>query len=253
MVRRPWRRVGIRQEGLIGVPRLGFIIGTAYLLIGGACIAAAASSEDRFCSGASFSDTPTLNVGRIKADAGKVNFRKNGDATNACPSTAPDCQEKAYLVPGDLVIAGVTKGDFVCVDYQTAKGSRGGWLPASAIEPAPAVTDPANWTGKWKRIEADISIENAGGGLKAEGSATFGSLDPDRVKRGAVNLGEFAGPLRVKGGEATFTDKDADPKDPDASCRLRMVRAGEGLFVQDNLQCGGLNVSFSGLYRRAGK
>jgi hypothetical protein len=233
--------------------RLAFLIGTAYLLIGGVCFAAAAASEDLFCSGASFSDTPALNVGRIKADAGKVNFRKNGDTTNTCPSMAADCQEKAYLVPGDLVTAGVTKGDFTCIDYETAKGSRGGWLPASAIEPAPAVTDPANWTGKWKRIEADISIENAGGGLKAEGSATFGSLDPDRVKRGAVNSGEFAGPLRVKGGEATFTDKDADPKDPDSSCHLRMVRAAEVLFVQDNLQCGGLNVSFSGLYRRAGK
>lgn len=234
--------------------RLAFLLGTAYLLIGGACFAAAASSEDRFCSGASFSDTPALNVGQVKADAGKVNFRKNGDAANACPATAADCQEKAYLVPGDLVVLGVTKGDFVCVDYQTARGARGGWLPASAIEPAPAVTDPASWSGKWKRIEADFSIEkNAGGGLKAEGNATFGSLDPGRVKRGAVNLCEFAGPLRVKGGEATFTDKDADPKDPDASCRLRMVRAAEVLFVQDNLQCGGLNVSFSGLYRRAGK
>jgi hypothetical protein len=233
--------------------RLAFVLGVAFSLIGGASFAAAPSSEDRFCSGASFSDTPALNVGRIKADAGKVNFRKNGDAANACPSTAADCQEKAYLVPGDLVVLGVTKGDFVCVDYQTAKGSRGGWLPASAIEPAPAVTDPASWTGKWKRIEADISIENAGGGLKAEGNATFGALDPGRVKRGAVNLGEFSGPLRVMGGEASFTDKDADPKEPDASCRLRMVRVGEVLFVQDNMQCGGLNVSFSGLYRRAGK
>jgi hypothetical protein len=234
--------------------RLAFVVGSAFSLIGvGVSFAAGASSEDRFCSGASFSDTPALNVGRIRAEAGKVNFRKNGDAANACPSMAADCQEKAYLVPGDLVVLGVAKGDFVCVNYETAKGGRGGWLPASAIEPAPAVTDPMSWTGKWKRIEADISIEIAGGGLKAEGSASFGSLDPDRVKRGAVNSGEFAGPLRVKGGEATFTDKDADPKEPDASCRLRMARAGEVLFVQDNMQCGGFNVSFSGLYRRAGK
>ncbi|MDI9847624.1 hypothetical protein QM467_06055 [Rhodoblastus sp. 17X3] len=232
--------------------RLAFVLGAAFSLIGGASFAAPAS-EDRFCSGASFSDTPALNVGRIKADAGKVNFRKNGDAANACPSTGADCQEKAYLVPGDLVVLGVTKGDFVCVDYETAKGSRGGWLPASAIEPAPAATDPTSWAGKWKRIEANISIETAGGGLKAEGSASFGSLDPDRVKRGAVNSGEFSGPLLVKGGQAVFTDKDADPKEPDASCRLRMARAGEVLFVQDNMQCGGLNVSFSGLYRRAGK
>jgi hypothetical protein len=233
--------------------RLAFVLGAAFSLIGGACFAAGAASEDRFCSGASFSDTPALNVGRIKTDAGKVNFRKNGDAANACPSTAAVCQENAYLVPGDLVVLGVTKGDFVCVDYETAKGSRGGWLPAAAIEPAPAVTDPASWTGKWKRVEGDISIETASGGLKAVGNATFGALDPGRVKRGAVNLGEFAGPLRFKDGQATFADKDADPKEPDASCRLRMARAGEVLFVQDNMQCGGLNVSFSGLYRRAGK
>jgi hypothetical protein len=235
------------------MPRLAVILGAAFSTIGGASFAAAASSEDRFCSGKSFSDTPALNVGRIKADAGKVNFRKNGDAANACPSAAADCQEKAYLVPGDLAVLGVTKGDFVCVDYQTAKGGRGGWLPSSAIDPAPAMTDPASWTGRWKRVEADIGIETAGGGLKAEGNATFGALDPGRVKRGAVNLGEFAGPLRIKDGQANFTDKDADPKQPDASCRLRMVRAGEVLFVQDNMQCGGMNVSFSGLYRRAGK
>ena len=209
-----------------------------------ALVAAQAHAEDRFCDGVGFADG--LAIGRIKADAGSVHFRKNGDKKNACPSAAPACQDKAYLVPGDLVALGAKKGEFVCVDYDIGKGDRAGWLPSSAIEPAPLAAEPKQWLGAWKRIEADITIEEGKDGLKAQGDATFGALDPDRVKRGAVNLGNFAGPLTLKDGQATVVDGDAV-----SGCNLRMARAGDFLFVRDNGNCGGFNVSFSGLYRRA--
>jgi hypothetical protein len=220
-----------------------------------ALFGANAHAENRFCAGAGFSDTPVLMIGKVKSTETRVKFARNGDEKNpSCPSAAAECQDRAFLVPGDLVVMGGKLGEFICADYNSAKGDRGGWLPAAALEPANVSTNPADWSGDWTRVEAEIKIKNSGGSLRAEGNATFGALDPSRVKRGAVNLGDFSGPLVLQGGQATFSDKDIDPKKPDDfGCRLRMARAGDLLFVQDNMQCGGMNVSFSGLYRRAGK
>lgn len=223
--------------------RLALIGATALCVLP---LAASAQNSESFCSGVSFSDTPDLAIGRIKADAGKTYFRKNGDRKNACPSAAPQCQDKAFLVPGDLVVLGAKHGDFVCVDYDNGKGSRGGWLPSSALEPAPLHSDPAAWVGAWKRVEADITIEQAKDGLKASGEATYGSLDPERVKRGAVNLGSFSGPLALKNGQGRIVDDDFV-----SGCNIKLARAGEFLFVRDNNVCGGMNVSFSGLYKKA--
>lgn len=209
-------------------------------------LAARAENGESFCSGVGFSDTSDLIIGRVKADAGKVYFRKNGDKKNACPSAAPQCQDKAYLVSGDLVVLGAKRGEFVCVDYDNGKGSRGGWLPSSTIVPAPLENDPAAWLGGWKRVEADITIEKTKDGLKASGEATYGALDPERIKRGAVNSGSFSGPLALKDGQGRIVDDDSI-----SGCNVKLARAGDFLFVRDNNVCGGMNVSFSGLYRKA--
>ncbi len=226
----------------------------------GLCLAAlafagsAALADDRFCAGVDFSDGQNLRIGKIATDAPRVNFLRNGDEKIACPSVERDCRDKAFLVPGDLVVIGRRLDEFICSDYWTAKSGRSGWLPAIAVEPTPAPGDPTEWIGDWKRVEAEIEIKNGGGGLEAEGHASYGALDPDRVKRGAVNLGDFSGPLDLFGGQATFADKDANPNQPDDfGCRIRMARAESFLFVQDNGQCGGMNVSFTGLYQRTGK
>jgi len=221
-------------------------------LSGGAAAAQTQDSADkRFCAGVGL-ESGAPRLGRVKAEAGKVFFLTNGSAKNACPSAAPDCREKAYVVAGDLLVLGAAHGDYVCADYDGGKGDRGGWLPAAAIQPAPMKSDAAAWRGKWKRVEAEITIQKKGDGLHAEGDATFGALDPARVHRGAVNVGEFSGSLVIKDGAAVIADPDADPKDSFA-CKLWLARSGEFLFVRDNGQCGGFNVSFSGLYRRAAK
>jgi hypothetical protein len=226
---------------------------TALLLAGLALSGAtAARADQRLCAGVGLDEAPVPRLGRIKADAGKVFFLTNGSAQNSCPSAAPECLEKAYVVAGDLVVLGLSHGDYVCADYDGGKGDRGGWLPSAAIEPAPMQSDPAAWLGKWKRIEAEIRIEKKSDGLKAEGDATFGALDPARVHRGGVNVGDFSGALVVKDGLATIADQDADPKDS-FGCKVWLARSGIFLYVRDNGQCGGFNVSFSGLYRRTAK
>jgi hypothetical protein len=214
------------------------------LLVCAVLAPAAAQAQDRFCAGVSFADG--LTIGRIKPDAEKVFFRKNGDKKTSCPSPKAACQDAAFLVPGDLVALGAKRGAFVCVDSDKGQGARAGWLPAETIEPAPLAADPAQWLGDWKRVEADISILPAKDGLIAQGEATFGALDPEKVKRGAVRTGAFAGPLIFKDGQATLVDASAV-----SACALRLARSGDFLFVRDNRNCGGLNVSFSGVYRRA--
>ncbi len=218
-------------------------------LLGALLAPCAAQAEDRFCAGVGFADG--LTIGRIKADAGKVFFRKNGDRKNNCPSPEAACQDKAYLVAGDLVALGAKRGAFVCVDFDQGQGDRGqgdraGWLPSQAIDPAPLATDPAQWLGDWKRVEADISIAQARDGLFARGEATFGARDPEKIKRGAVHTGAFVGPLTLKDGKATLLDSSDV-----SACALRLARAGDFLFVRDNGNCGGLNVSFSGVFLRA--
>src|SRR5271165_5749103 len=107
---------------------------------------ALARAEDNFCAGAEFSDSAVVAIGRVRTGASRVHFLSNGDKNPACPSTAAECQEKAYLVPGDLVMKGKRSGDFVCVDYLTARTSRSGWLPAASLEPAKVSSNPADWS-----------------------------------------------------------------------------------------------------------
>jgi hypothetical protein len=216
--------------------------------------AAAARAEDRSCFGPDLTGLQPVEVGRIRSSAARVSLVKGGNQAAQCPDASPACREKAYLVPGDLVVFGQKSGDFVCADYPGAKIVRSGWLPAEAIAPLAFEASPGAFAGKWHRVEADIEISLKNGSLQAAGEAAFGALDPARVKRGAVNMGNFEGALAFNGGVAIFPSETIGPKDPDPySWKVRLTRAGEMLIVQDNNQCGGANVSFTGYYFRAQK
>lgn len=196
------------------------------------------------CDGVGFGEF--LRFARVKLEAAPLHFVKSGDKVKTCPSDAPACMEKAFLIAGDLVALGAQVKNFTCVDYANAKGDRAGFLPTSGLAAEPAIVDPAQWTGSWRRVEAEINIEAGKNGLTGHGEATFGALDPDRVKRGAVNSGSFSGPLKLEGFEGKIVDSD------DVSgCNLKLARVGEALIVRDNGFCGGFNVSFSGYYTRA--
>ncbi|MGH6843688.1 MAG: hypothetical protein ACRECU_02990, partial [Methylocella sp.] len=83
---------------------------------------------------------------------------------------------------------------------------------------------------------------------------TYGSLDPDRVKRGAVNIGIIEGMTSPKGAALSFTMGEGATlpvdKGDEGDCKVWMRRLGPYLLVNDNNNCGGMNVSFSGVYTR---
>src|SRR5262245_10259374 len=76
-----------------------------------------------------------------------------------------------------------------------------GWLPRAAIQitpPEPAA--PRQWDGKWQRDrDAQIVIKSSRDELEVSGNAMWGSRDPQRVKRGAVHVGELSGRGRPRG------------------------------------------------------
>ena len=108
----------------------------------------------------------------------------------------------------------------------------------------------------WTAPEQQITIKaGRGGGLDADGDATFGALDPERAKRGAVNIGHVSGTAKPEGPILAFAMGDDDKTFPfdkggEFDCRIRLRLVGPYLLAGDNKQCGGFNVTFDGVYRR---
>jgi hypothetical protein len=174
-----------------------------------------------------------------------------------CPSDSSACRLKAYLVPGDVVLARSSVGKFRCVTFRSVEGTgTNGFLPKDALIDEPlASPTPNDWAGKWVRDkEASITITVKGDALAVKGDATFGGSDPERIERGAVNIGEIEEMAAPRGNLiAIGSDYDGmmKPTMLEANdCRVRLRLFGRYLAVDDNGGCGGLNVSFTGVYSR---
>jgi len=177
----------------------------------------------------------------------------------ACPSAESACMLKAYVVPGDEVLVDATEAPYLCVFFksQTGRETRG-WLPRAALQIAPSEGAPARqWAGKWQHDrEAQIVIASHSDEVEVSGDALWGSYDRQRVRRGAVHVGELSGNGRPRGQTLAIgydPDKSGFPpgKDqPPEDCAAKLELYGRYLVVEDNLGCGGLNVSFTGIYVR---
>jgi hypothetical protein len=201
-----------------------------------------------------------VSLGRINNLSPRVNFVKREAFQKGCPNSSAACKDKAYLVPGDEVIISGSSGDFVCASYADRKGMvTEGWLPRAAIAlvEGTSVGQSDGWIGHWRSGPEQTIVIEAGAGqgkLKIRGDATWGASNPERVKRGAVNIGSLEGEAAAKAGNLSFgmgengtlPYEEADKFD----CRAQMRRLGSYLLVKDNGMCGGHNVTFTGIYRR---
>ena len=218
----------------------------------------AAGPENECRRTPSLSAGPTLTLGRITAP-GRTAFVKDGLARRGCPDPGEACRERAYLVTGDGLILGERRDAYVCATYRAEADGMGrtGWLPADAVavEP-PAPVAPEGWLGTWTQAEARIQVSpgQEPGTLTVSGGATWGAGDADRVARGGIHTGEIEGIVTPQGDSASFgmgEDGSLPIERADAAdCQVRLRRLGPWLVVDDNLACGGLNVTFRGVYRR---
>jgi len=208
----------------------------------------------------------------IAAGAGRVHFVKDGSAQKGCPDAGPSCVAPLFVIQGDAVVVTGTKGEFACATHTgpaPKAASTSGWLPRDVlVVPRPASHDAPgpgankDWLGDWRSgPERRIRIrDKPDGRLDMEGEATFGARDPDRVKRGAVNTGDFSATVVPAGSHLAFLVGDGgrplayDPQraKKETLCGLLFWRLGPYLVAADNLQCGGVNVTFTGVYRRVG-
>ena len=203
---------------------------------------------------------------------------------SGCPSLTPACRRRGYLLPGDVAVAAYTTGPFTIVEFVGLKGAvSDGAIETRLLErvdtPRPS---PQDWIGDWQSTdEQDITISRTPDpsvvGLK--GAASWGGHDPERVKNGGVNVGEFSAYMKPVGDWGGFIagledDIDSRHRPPaitrqkglntdwsryvpaeagagDDECRASFRLLGPYLlaYTPSDL-CGGMNVTFTGVYRR---
>ena len=212
---------------------------------------ARADPDPNMCLGVDFDAQHPLVVSKIVA-ASRVYFVKGSEDDTACPADTEACRKKAYLIPGDLVLTGRGRDRFTCVAYQSPLARKqdwtNGWLPASALAPVAPMSSPqaSDWVGTWSHAGCHISISRGEGGkLSIEGEQIYPAAQN-------VHTGVIGAVARPSGGTIAFAEDGSIPFDEagDGQCRVRMQRVGPWLLVEDNGACGGIMVTFTGLYRR---
>lgn len=99
--------------------------------------------------------------------------------------------------------------------------------------------------GRFDRDSATLNIWLLKDGqIRVAGDSTWVGNE----RTGNVNIGNVDGIFARQGNKLFFKDGDGDD-----DCRFTIMFGGDSLRVtEDNFQCGGLNVSFNGKYRRVG-
>jgi hypothetical protein len=207
-------------------------------------VAASASGQEVISAEAARLD---MTLGKVRPKA-RIYFYSDSDKAR-CPAPIESCRRKAYLMPGDVVLLGEIRDPMVFAAFANGKTMTEGWLPRTAVVPMPAPPSKAiAWHGAWVRDdEADIDIKSGAqaGTLHLEGQASWGSHDPDRVERGGVHVGDFDEIATPDGDRIRLGSGQPD------ECHVSLRLIGPYLVAADNNMCGGMNVSFSGVYRRA--
>jgi hypothetical protein len=210
-------------------------------------------------------DTPNkLALARVVSTQTRLYFIAGPEKRRpTCPSLASTCRLKAFLVRGDEVLVNATEeGPYVCATFKTQNGKlTRGFLPRTTLQVvSPGPVSARQWEGKWRRdSEAEIVVSSRGDEVEISGTATWGGSDPQRVKRGEINTGELKGIGKPRDQVLAIgydPERSAFPPSEQEAvdiCAAQLELHGRYMLVEDNGKCGGLNVSFTGLYVRVGK
>ena len=170
----------------------------------------------------------------------------HSDEKDECPEGAA-CGRKAYLVRGNEVLVNRVRNGFACAWYTPATGCPTvGWLKVSDLDisvPAKAAGTMV-WLGEWVFEGNGIQFTDnkLAGFLNVTGSATWKGLGDN------VHVGEIDGRYAPESGVINYSDGDGE-----YDCKMTMRLLGGYLIVADNLKCGGVNVTFSGVYTKRKK
>jgi len=167
--------------------------------------------------------------------------------TQPCPKEKPcGSRQKAFLVSGDVVFAGPANRGFRCAYYGRANGKIiAGFIPIDNLK---ALTEDPSMSidfviGTWNYENDSIGIKAAAaaGQVSGDGQASYQTAE-------TVNEGEFSAQAPLAAGQKELVFKEGDDE---SSCVVKLHRRGPYLVASDNGYCGGLNVSFDGIYTKA--
>jgi hypothetical protein len=161
-----------------------------------------------------------------------------------CPAQSAACLQKSYVVPGDRVVTGRSKGAFVCAYFPNKGGGSAGWMLRARLAPIPANPSPplSVWLGRWENFDDWVVFRRKGHQLAVEGQAYWPSASPSLKERpGGPNMGEIVGPVQVSGNRAF-----------EPQCKVSFHLLGDILVIADpTRECDGMNVAFTGVYLRS--
>ncbi|WP_157817166.1 hypothetical protein [Bradyrhizobium sp. SK17] len=209
---------------------------------------ALAQNPDRLCYNNMVGIDPKT-VSLYEAAAPMPTHFIHGDEGGDCPGADTACQKKAYIVKGNQVVVTRSEGEYACATFVVAhKGkavATAGWLPLSSlrkIEPAP------RWPGHWLSNDRNATIDvltKDPDRIEISGSATWSSTPTN------LEEGDFSAIVDGKTNFVSFTSGDGFPPSQEKSaCALKTAQLGSYLVVTDNHNCGGHNLTFSGVYVR---
>jgi hypothetical protein len=221
---------------------------SAVLAAGILTAATTAQGDERNCNEpAGIGNLTNIALGEVTAP--KANFVADQRDNAACPSANIQCQRKAFVMAGNVLVfdTSTAKTGYVCAAYVSAKGREtDGWLPVSALK---AATPAPDWIGTWKRdTSASIEVKRkTANAAELSGDATWGQGE-------GTNVGDISttiDPRQAVQGFGTASDEQTQTAygkgDPQA-CAVIFKQLGPYLFASDNNTCGGMNVTFSGVY-----
>ena len=215
---------------------------TALLIL--CCMAGLARAEEPLCRNGVFpSDATSFGIAKV---VGAPRTYLRGD-TAPCPDDSATCRGRIYVVPGDTMLTHASRGGFVCAFFPGRNGGNAGYVRQDEIAPEPVDRNPAlsAWSGTWADGDDTITLRPRGAQLAANGNAYWPSANPSLKERpGGPNLGEMSGTASPKGNTVAFSGKD--PND----CRVQLTLLPPFLLAADNMNCGGNNVTFTGVYRK---
>lgn len=159
-----------------------------------------------------------------------------------CSASEKTCSPTS-LAPGDPILVYQESGDWTCGYISQADGSGPGWVRSKDIRLVKVDENPPldAWLGTWKYFDDKLSIKKGktAGTLALDGEATW------HGSAGNVHVGDINGEAAPTGNRMHYQDgTDQD------SCIVDFTLLGKYLMLNDNANCGGMNVRFWGLWKR---
>jgi len=195
-----------------------------------------------FCRNGFFPrESDNYSIAKIKGNKGeRIYFY--GDEREDCPQ-AKNCRLKSYLIPNDEVIVSRKFGNYACAWFQPKKGSETvGWLSLENLEFQNLLQSFDEIVGNWSFYDNDIKIVKTtkSGIYNVTGNAFWKGLGDN------IHIGELDGEAKIIGDDLKYGEEDNN----EFACKATFRLISNYLIVSDNLNCGGANVTFSGVYRR---